>query len=133
MSGTQRGNELERRAKEWLEAQGYKVHRTYRSFYRDPVTGQPRSKTNDLYKCFDLLAVHRERSPRMVQVSTDDNDRQKRRKIEQEFGIDPAGLMCEVWSWHRGKNFFRIYRLIMAIDGELSWVTVGDFRKGDDL
>jgi len=133
MSGNQRGNELERRAKEWLEFWAYKVHRAVRSFYLDPRTHQPRSRTNDLFNAFDLLALHRERTPRLIQVTTDESDRQHKRKIEGLFPWEPAGIMLEVWSWHRGKNFFRIYRMMTAADGELSWLTVGDFKKGDAL
>jgi len=133
MSGNQRGNELEKRAKEWLETQGYKVHRAVRSFYLDPRTHQPRSRTNDLYNAFDLLAVHPERTPRLAQITTDESDRQHKRKIEGLFSFDPAGIMVEVWSWHRGKNFFRIYRWVVAADDKLSWLTVGDFKKGDGL
>jgi hypothetical protein len=106
--GNARGNELEKRALRYLEGRGYVVERAQRTYF--PIgPGILRSRRNDIFGAFDLLALHPEEAARLVQVSTASNRAKKRAKVDQFLAAHPRlgrspHVGYEVWVWGRWKG-----------------------------
>jgi hypothetical protein len=122
--GTNRkGAELERRAIAILQAQGYLVHRTVRT----PFViggGFHRSHNNDIFGCFDLLAIrqtsalhHPARGMRCIQVTDITHVAKRQKKVASTVGdwfptcMDyPRRVRLdlfvtrEVWGWVGGRR-----------------------------
>lgn len=140
VSNRSRGRELERRAAKLLTDAGWSVHLTQSTPTRKvmgpatcPTCHQPKqvqwiSRSNDLFNCFDLLAVCDFTMPMLVQVCWA-GSAERRRKIEEWVrsspgGVTPYGVTIAVWQWNGGRVSKRsrvagkwtVYRLHMELD-----------------
>lgn len=117
MNTSKKGSQIERWAKEILEAQGYVVHRTVRT---PVILGKGRgygSQANDVHGCFDLIA-RRSDGLRHIQTTVADKVAAKQRDVCKTIGMAwpmyaPAfgprvGLWTtitqEVWGWYGGRR-----------------------------
>jgi len=105
MGKSQKGTEIERKAKDALEASGYLVHRTVRTPIVRWVNGQAKvmgSHNNDVFGVFDLLAT----SPaelRCIQVTVEDGVSTRKKKIRAVADRFPGfPVSVEVWGWVGG-------------------------------
>ena len=80
-SKIQSGNEAERYVKKYLEANGYTVHRTQRSFRRLP-NGVILSRTNDIFHCIDIIAIKPNHKTLWIQVTRSSGIGKKLDKIK---------------------------------------------------
>ena len=101
-SSAERGRVLEKRATKQLTGVGYEVHRARRAALflgKGRVISQP----NDIFGCFDLIAVHRRHlNVRLIQVTTQTNLGHRRKKVAnwgQKWLKVTASLSAEVWGW----------------------------------
>jgi len=126
MTSNQIGDKHENTAKDILERQGYIVHRAIRSYVR-PKGGKPFMRSNDVFGCFDLIALTPKKIPRLIQITTANNFATKRKKIDQKFPFAIHGCDVEVWAWHggRGKMFFAT-----SIRDGVKWVRGLDIQSG---
>lgn len=111
MKSTRKGNDLEKMAKAHLESEGYIVHRAIRTFVKLP-NGKTIVRSNDVFGCFDLIALSRSLAgPRFIQVTTKNGLYARRKKIDAKFPRGATGAYMEVWAWHggRGRMYFATY------------------------
>jgi len=123
MTSNQIGDKLEHTAKEILEREGHIVHRAIRSYIK-PKGGKPFMRSNDVFGCFDLVALSPHESPRFIQITTATNFATKRKKIDAKFPFSIYGCVIEVWAWHKGRG--KMYFATSIRDG-VEWV------KGKDI
>lgn len=97
------GDKLELIAKGILEHEGAVVHRAIRSYIK-PKGGKPFMRSNDIFGCFDLVALYPHRKPRFIQITTAKNFAERRKKIDKKFPFSIHGCEVEVWAWHKGKG-----------------------------
>jgi len=108
-TATRKGNALEIIAKDHLESEGHHVHRAIRSFVT-PKGGKPFVRSNDIFGCFDLIAISSFEKPRFIQVTTKTKVYDRMAKIDKKLTIDPANCSIEVWGWHgRKRKYFVVY------------------------
>lgn len=110
MKSNRKGNDLEKMAKEYLEDEGYYVHRAMRSFVRLP-TGKQFVRSNDIFKCFDLVAISPLLPARLIQITTKGGVYARKDKIDAKFRPGNYGITFEVWGWHggKGRRYFAVY------------------------
>lgn len=130
-TSTERGNVLEKRAERIIEDAGFEVHRVKRPAVIKTPQGFRSIGSNDLYKCFDLLCVHLDRNPALVQVTTIAKASARKRKITERFPRAPHGIGMEVWAWMPRKaglpnGGFRVYLYGNTDDG-------GRFERDRDV
>ena len=112
MTSNQIGDQIELKAKEILEREGFIVHRAQRVFVK-PKHGKPFMRSNDVFKCFDLVAISSFQKPRFIQVTTAKNLAERRKKVDLNLPISIQGCDIEVWAWHKGRGkmyFVQFYR-----------------------
>lgn len=123
MNTSKKGSQIERWAKEILEAQGYVVHRTVRT---PVILGKGRgygSQANDVHGCFDLIA-RRSDGLRHIQTTVADKVAAKQRDVCKTIGTawpviaftspgrfpEQPGVALwstitqEVWGWYGGRR-----------------------------
>ena len=109
MSARSKGSQLEKLAQAILEDQGYMVERALPKIvwiFKDGRR-QPISTSHDFFGGLDLIALHPERMPRLIQITTPTNLSAKRKKLA---GFSPFGCNVEVWIWKGGRGrHFRVY------------------------
>lgn len=110
MKSTRKGNDLEKIAKQYLEDEGNYVHRAIRSYIKLP-SGKTIVRSNDIFKCFDLVAISLLLPPRFIQITTKAGVYTRKAKIDAKFRPGNYGVTFEVWGWHggRGRRYFAVY------------------------
>lgn len=103
---SRKGNQYQRLARAILEAQGYEVE-VCRPTIIWLAPGRPISKATDFFGRLDLIGVHPDKPPRLVQVSVQSELSRKRALLQ---GWQPNGCVVEVWLYHGGRGrHFRVY------------------------
>jgi len=104
---TRKGNLSQRMVAKLLEADGYRVE-VVRS---KPVFSRGRRFINpgeDFFGTIDIIAVHNERQPLMVQVTSKGHLSAKRKALAD---FRPFGVQIEVWIFFGGEGkHFRVYQ-----------------------
>lgn len=125
MTSNQIGDRIELTAKDILEREGYIVHRAIRSYIK-PKGGKPFMRSNDMFGCFDFIALSSHKLPRFIQITTANNFATKRKKIDKKFPFSLHGCEVEVWAWHKGRG--KMYFATSIRDG-VEWVRGKDIYQ----
>ena len=128
-SNSKKGADIENRAKEQLEAEGFLVHRCIRT----PVNrgGQWYSNSNDVFNVFDLVAVRVDHPTRFIQVTVKSQVRERMRKVVHVARQVHLVTNCEVWGFvektEEQAGSFEVWlwfdgQFRRIVDGELSGI-----------
>jgi hypothetical protein len=103
LSNSSKGAELERKAKQALEATRFRVHRTIRTPFA-VGGGRMASHNNDVFGVFDLIATRADRMV-YVQVTVLEGMSARRTKAESVAGDVPNChcISVEIWGWIGGR------------------------------
>jgi len=107
-----KGSQIEIMAARVLEDQDYQVERARNKIIWIANKGgpgrKPISTSHDFFGCFDLLAVHADRMPRLVQVTTKNGLSARRAKL-RAYG-ELYGIELELWGYWGGRGrHFRVF------------------------
>lgn len=122
MNTNRKGNDKELMAKRYLESQGFQVHRAIRTYLKLPG-GKTIVRSNDVFGCFDLVALSPFEPARFIQVTTKAGLYERRKKIDAKFKTANYSIIFQVWAWHggRGRMYFAVHEKNLS-SKEPSWV-----------
>lgn len=103
MKSNRKGNDLEKMVKAHLESEGWHVHRAVRTFIK-LESGKMIARSNDIFGCFDIVALSTLNLPRFIQVTTKNGMYARRKKINKKFPKGVSMAVFEIWAWHGGKG-----------------------------
>ena len=101
-SRRQKGNQFQDWIQKYLESKGYIVHnqKSVSSLVKTSKGNIWVSKRNDLFRCFDILALHREEKILFIQATLHTSVSEKEKKIKEILNYIPISH-CQIQLWQK--------------------------------